>query len=78
MALVVATFTACSSDDSLVPSITVPTGSENFFGKNLDFDTSASEKSITFTTNMDWKVEVPQNIDWCKVSPQSGSAELRM
>ena len=74
MALVAATFSACSSDDPLVPSITVPTGTENFFGKNIDFDTSAAEKSITFNANMDWKVEVPQSIDWCKVSPQNGSA----
>lgn len=67
-------FTACSSDDPLVPSITVPVGTENYFGKNIDFDSSAGEKSITFNANMDWKVEAPQGIDWCKVSPQAGSA----
>ncbi|HBF05313.1 MAG TPA: hypothetical protein DDW28_04200 [Prevotella sp.] len=67
-------FSACSSDDPLVPSITVPTGTENYFGKNIDFETSAAEKNITFNANMDWKVEIPQNIAWCKVSPQSGGA----
>ena len=58
----------------LTPSITVPDGMQDYFEKNLDFDTSAGEKSITFNANMDWKVEVPQSIDWCKVSPQSGNA----
>lgn len=70
----VATVSACSSDDPLVPSITVPTGSENYFGKNIDFQTTASSKDITFNSNMDWNIEVPQNIDWCKVSPTSGNA----
>ena len=70
----VATVSACSSDDPLVPSITVPTGSENYFGKNIDFQTTASSKDITFNSNMDWNIEVPQDIDWCKVSPTSGNA----
>lgn len=74
LALMVATVSACSSDDPLVPSITVPTGSENYFGKNIDFQTTASSKDITFNSNMDWNIEVPQDIDWCKVSPTSGNA----
>lgn len=74
LALMVATVSACSSDDPLVPSITVPTGSENYFGKNIDFQTTASSKDITFNSNMDWNIEVPQNIDWCEVSPTSGNA----
>lgn len=74
LALMVATVSACSSDDPLVPSITVPTGSENYFGKNIDFQTTALSKDITFNSNMDWNIEVPQNIDWCKVSPTSGNA----
>lgn len=74
LALMVVTVSACSSDDPLVPSITVPTGSENYFGKNIDFQTTASSKGITFNSNMDWNIEVPQNIDWCKVSPTSGNA----
>lgn len=78
-AMMVASLFSCSSDDNsitppLAPSITVPDGKQDYFEKNLDFDTSAGEKSITFNANMDWKVEVPQSIDWCKVSPQSGSA----
>lgn len=74
LALMVATVSACSSEDPLVPSITVPTGSENYFGKNIDFQATASSKDITFNSNMDWNIEVPQNIDWCKVSPTSGNA----
>lgn len=79
-AMMVASLFSCSSDDNstsitpITPSITVPGGMQDYFEKNLDFDTSAGEKSITFNANMDWKVEVPQSIDWCKVSPQSGSA----
>lgn len=87
--LMIVSFTACSSsndssepsktvpeetDEPLKPSITVPAGNENYFVKNIDFPSSKGEKTITFCTNMDWKVEVPQNIDWCKVSPQSGKA----
>lgn len=74
LALMVATVSACSSDEPLVPSITVPTGSENYFGKNIDFQTTASSKDVTFNSNMDWNIEVPQDIDWCKVSPTSGNA----
>ena len=79
-AMMVASLFSCSSDDNstsitpITPSITVPGGMQDYFEKNLDFDTSAGEKSITFNANMDWKVKVPQSIDWCKVSPQSGSA----
>ena len=74
LALMVATVSACSSDDPLVPSITVPTGSENCFGKNIDFQSTASSKDITFNSNMDWNIVVTQNTDWCKVSPTSGNA----
>lgn len=67
-------FSSCSSSEDVVPSITVPTGNENYFGKNIDFDSSPSQKTVTFNTNMDWNISVPDNIDWCQVSPQKGSA----
>jgi len=75
MVLMTVLFSSCSSDDSpTIPSITVPEGAENYFVKSVNFDTSAAEKTITFTTNMDWKIKVPQNVDWCNVSPASGKA----
>lgn len=73
MFLVAVFFSACSSEPQ-VPIITVPEGVENYFVKNINFDTSAAEQTVTFVTNMGWKIKVPQNIDWCKVSPTSGGA----
>lgn len=74
MGLMIISFSACSSDDPLVPNITVPEGVENYFVKNINFDTSAAEQTVTFVTNMDWKINVPQNVNWCKVTPQTGGA----
>lgn len=51
----VATVSACSSDEPLVPSITVPEGVENYFVKNISFGSSAGEQNVVFKTNMDWK-----------------------
>ena len=32
------TLSACSSDDDVIPQISVPTGNENFFEKSMDFE----------------------------------------
>ena len=66
---------ACSSDEETRTEITVPAGSQDFFSKTISFDSSASEKSFTFTTNKAWTVSVADTRDgssWCTVSPTKG------
>ena len=71
----VATVSACSSDEPLVPSITVPEGVENYFVKNISFGSSAGEQNVVFKTNMDWKIRVPEQVkSWCNVTPQNGGS----
>ena len=75
LALMVATVSACSSDEPLVPSITVPEGVENYFVKNISFGSSAGEQNVVFKTNMDWKIRVPEQVkSWCNVTPQNGGS----
>jgi len=64
-------------DESKVPEISVPAGSEDFFAKGLDFDSPAAEKKITFTTNVPWTISVSNTNgenDWLSVSPTNGDA----
>lgn len=71
------TLSACSSDDDVIPQISVPTGNENFFEKSMDFESSATEKSFTFTSNVAWTLNVADTRDgssWLSASPTSGEA----
>jgi hypothetical protein len=68
---------ACSSDEETKTEITVPAGNQDFFSKTITFDSSASEKSFTFTTNRKWTVSVADTRDgstWCTVSPTNGES----
>jgi hypothetical protein len=70
-------FASCSSDDEVIPKITVPNGTENYFSKSMDFDSPASEKNLTFTTNVPWTISVSETrngISWLSVSPTNGDA----
>lgn len=73
VALLTLFYASCSSED-IVPSITVPNGAEDYFTREVDFDAPASERTISFATNMDWKISIPSNIDWCHVTPTEGSS----
>lgn len=69
-------FTACSSDP-ILPEITVGIGNENYFNKNMDFDSSAGEKTFSFNSNVDWTIDVSttrNGTSWCTVSPNAGKA----
>ena len=52
VALLTLFYASCSSED-IVPSITVPNGAEDYFTREVDFDAPASERTISFATNMD-------------------------
>lgn len=64
---------SCSKD--VTPEITIPTGSEDFFKKSMDFESSAAEKKLTFSTNVSWTASVSATrggVDWLSVTPTSG------
>lgn len=67
---------SCSKDEE--PSKFIPdTDCEIYFATSLDFETEGGEKSITFTTNKDWTIEMSQSggsIDWCSISSMQGNA----
>lgn len=68
--------TSCSKSDE-TPEISIPSGSENYFLKSMDFDSSESEKSLTFKTNVSWNISVSDTrsgSNWLSVSPISGDA----
>lgn len=70
---------SCSSsseEEPVVPEITVPENSYDFFTNNADFQSKSSEKTVIFTSNVDWTVSIPENIDWLNVSQTSGKAGI--
>lgn len=66
---------SCSKDEA--PEIKIPAGSEDFFSKSMDFDNSASEKKLTFSSNKPWTITVSDTragSSWLSVTPTSGEA----
>lgn len=64
---------SCSKE--VTPEITIPTGNEDFFKKSMDFESSAAEKKLTFSTNVSWTASVSATrggVDWLSVTPTSG------
>lgn len=73
--IILAFFSVTSCSD-VVPEVTFPAGTTDYFKSNVDFDSNAGEKIITFTSNVSWTASVDETRDgstWCKVSPTSGS-----
>ena len=67
---------SCSKDEE-APEIKIPTGSEDFFSKSMDFNSSASEKKLTFSSNKSWTISVSDTragSSWLSVTPTSGEA----
>lgn len=75
---VVVACSVCScSTEELVPEVTFPSGTPDYFKKSIDFDNHAGEQVITFKSNVPWSVTVDETRDgnsWCNVSPSSGGA----
>ena len=78
-------FASCSDggdDDPVAPPASKPevnnptiTLDSIIQANGLSFDTSASEKSITFTTTSDWTLSIAETRSgtaWCTASPTSG------
>ena len=72
---------SCSNDEItpevIVPEVTFPDGSIDYFENSLDFDNHASEKSISFVSNVPWTISVDETRNgdvWCAVSPTQGEA----
>lgn len=66
---------SCSKE--VIPEITIPTGSEDFFKKSMDFGSSASEKKLTFSSNVSWTASVSATragVNWLTVTPSSGES----
>lgn len=78
-------FLSCSSDndekeepkkEKEAPVVNLPIGSDDVFANGMNFDSSASEKELVFTTNVTWAITVAEARDgekWCTVSPASGN-----
>ena len=49
---------SCSKE--VTPEIKIPTGSEDFFSKSMDFNSSAAEKKLTFSSNVSWTATVSE------------------
>lgn len=52
--------------------ITVSQESLSYFTEGMEFGADADNRTVYFSSNCDWKVEVATN-DWCKVSPSEGT-----
>lgn len=71
---------SCSDEETpIIPEITFPEGTEDFFVDDIIFSSSANHKKISFKTNVDWNISVSQSRngkEWCSVSPLSGHGGL--
>ena len=68
---------ASCSNDELVPEVSFPEGSVDYFEESIDFDNQAGEKTISFTSNVPWTISVDETRNgsvWCTVSPTQGEA----
>ena len=65
--------TVSCSKDEVIPELKIPTGSEDYFKKSMDFDSPSAEKKLTFTSNVAWTASVSGST-WLSVTPTSGEA----
>ncbi|MDD6253241.1 MAG: hypothetical protein PUA96_04175, partial [Bacteroidales bacterium] len=66
-AALVAVHTACEEEDGPTgaPSIELNTNT-------LEFDKAAETKTVELIATRDWKVNIPEDVDWLSVDPKSG------
>ena len=70
---------SCGGDDEMNPEpsvdaeITFTEESQSYVSGGMTFEAAADSKTVHFTTNQAWDVEVASG-EWCTVSPASGSA----
>lgn len=76
LSVIVISMASCSNDE-LVPEVSFPEGSVDYFEESIDFDNQAGEKTISFTSNVPWTISVDETRNgsvWCTVSPTQGEA----
>ena len=64
-------------DKPSTPEITVPDGEEDYFVKDLIFESKGGEKTIAFKSTVDWTMTTTATDDktqWCSIHPTSGKA----
>ncbi len=74
--VIICSVSSCSKDE-LIPEISFPTGTPDYFKTSIDFDNRANEQTITFTSNVPWTASVDNTRDgssWCTISPSNGPA----
>ncbi|MFR8835119.1 leucine-rich repeat protein [Bacteroides nordii] len=69
---------SCGNDaeTSIDPQITT-IGNEDFFLEGVNFTNTSGEKSLLFTSNIDWSITVASTSngeEWCSVTPNRGKA----
>lgn len=64
-------------EKEVVPKISVPSGVDNYFKKNMEFESAGGEKLMIFSTNVDWSMQVTKTqngIKWLNVTPSRGGS----
>lgn len=73
--VILALLNGCSKEDPAM--ITISEGSIEYFQNRMDFSSEGGSKTIQFSTNKNWEISVSESgmgVDWCTVSPKSGTA----
>ena len=63
--------------DSLPTEISVPSGSENYFVKSMDFTWEGGDKKVVFNTNLKWSMKIAstQNgVQWLTLDRDNGNS----
>lgn len=72
---ILAILNGCSKEDPAM--ITISEGSVEYFQNRLNFSSEGGSKTVQFSTNKNWEINVSEsgmNVDWCTVTPKSGTA----
>lgn len=67
---------SCTQEEVIVPEITVPEGSKNYFTEVIEFSALGGSETINFTSNVNWAIGIAateESADWCSLSQNEGS-----
>lgn len=74
--IVLSTLCGCSGKEE-PDLIIISEDSIDYFNSFMDFPSSEGSKTIKFSTNRNWEINVSESnmdVEWCKVTPTSGEA----
>lgn len=63
--------------EEVTPTITLDANNESILSNGMNFSSDTNESTLTFTTNVDWSISVPNmrgGDSWYTVTPMSGKA----